>query len=82
MVQVGVNFKGGNNFPVCPLCKVKYDCQKHLVDCTQLTEANTICSEVPQYDDLFSKDFTKMLTVVQNLQENFRKRQNLLSKSE
>ena len=81
MVQVGANFKGGNNFPVCPLCKVQYDCQKHLLDCTKLTEANTICSELPQYDNLFSKDLTKMRIVVQNLEEKFRKRQKILAKS-
>ena len=82
MVQVGANFKAGNNFPLCPLCKIQYDSQKHLLDCSKLTEANTICSEVPQYDDLFSKDLKKMLNVTQNLKEKFSRRQKLLSKSD
>ena len=73
IVQVGANFKGGNKFTVCPLCKVQYDCQKHLHDYTKLTDANTICGEVPQYDDLFSKDLTKMLIVVQIQKTNSEK---------
>ena len=80
MIQVGANFKAGNAFPVCPLCKDEYDCQKHLIDFPELAEANAVCKETPKYDNLFRNDVTKMRAIVQILQSKFKKRQKLLLK--
>ena len=82
MVQVGANFKAGNAFPVCPLCKVEYDSQKHLMDCPKLAESNALCKDLPKYDQLFSNDVRKMMAVANILQTKFKRRQKLLLKQE
>ena len=79
MVQVGANFKAGNNNPLCPICKIAYDSQNHLLLCPDLNERNIICKEVPQYEEIFKNNFKKKMAVVMKLWENFKKRQKLLS---
>ena len=80
MIPVGANFKAGNPFPKCPLCKVEYDSQKHLLFCPKLTNENTVCQEIFQYDDLFSKNLEKQITITSKLHENLKKRKNLMKK--
>ena len=60
MLQVGANFKGSNPNPVCPLCKSSYDSQNHLLVCPSLIENDEICKEMPNYDDIFCQNLTKM----------------------
>ena len=81
MLQVGANFKGGNNFPVCPLCEISYDNQSHLLVRQKLTDKE-ICKQVPKYEDIFSNNVVKMLSVVTNMNLRFKKRQKLLSKTQ
>ena len=80
MIPVGANFKAGNPFPKCPLCKVEYDSQKHLLFCPKLTNENTVCQEIFQYDDLFSKNLEKQIAITSKLHENLKKRKNLMKK--
>ena len=63
MIPVGANFKAGNPFPKYPLCKVEYDSQKHLLFCPKLTNGNTVCQEIFQYDDLFSNNLEKQIAI-------------------
>ena len=63
MIPVGANFKAGNPFPKCPLCKVESDSQKHLLFCPKLTNENAVCQEIFQYDDLFSKNLEKQIAI-------------------
>ena len=61
MLAVGANFKAGNQKPLCPICKVAYDSQCHLLVCDKLLGNKSICEVIPQYDDLgkVSKNKTK-----------------------
>ena len=81
MVPVGANFKAGNRNPRCPLCKTEYASQSHLLECTMLVSDNTVCKDVIKYDDLFSNNLAKMMTVVRQIYENLKKRQNIIKKS-
>jgi hypothetical protein len=80
MLQVGVNFKGKNSNPVCPLCQIDYDSQNHLLECPKLVDLNLICQNKVLYEDLFSPDLVKMMLVVTNLNQNYKKRLKLLKK--
>ena len=57
MVTVGANYKAGNQRPLCPLCKVEYDSQPHLLVCAKLTNKDDICQKIPLYDDLFCENW-------------------------
>jgi hypothetical protein len=74
MLQVGANFKGSNPNPVCPLCKSSYDSQNHLLVCPILIKNNEICKEIPNYDDLFCQNLTKMSQIAKILSEKYKKR--------
>ena len=80
MIPVGANFKAGNPFPKCPLCKVEYDSQKHLLFCPKLTEENTVCQDIFNYDDLFGKNLQKKIVITSKLHENLQKRKKLMNK--
>ena len=80
MIPVGANFKAGNLFPRCPLCKVEYDSQKHLLFCPKLSD-NIICQEVLQYGDLFHKNVQKKIIVIKKLHQNLQRRQTHQRKS-
>ena len=80
MVTVGANYKAGNQRPLCPLCKVEYDSQPHLLVCAKLTNKNDICQKIPLYDDLFCENLEKKISVVKILQNNFKNRQNIIEK--
>ena len=80
MLQVGANFKGTNPNPICPLCKVGYDSQNHLLICPKLCDENSICKETPNYDDLFSENLQKIMVVAKILNQKYKKRIKLLKK--
>jgi hypothetical protein len=81
IIPVGANFKAGNLFPRCPLCKVEYDSQKHLLFCPTLSD-NIICQEVLKYGDLFHKIFQKKMIVIRKLHQNLQRRQKLIKESQ
>ena len=78
MLPVGANFKAQNPNPLCPLCKVEYDSQIHLLFCPKLLNINAVCKEVPNYDDLFSQNVEKQQKIANILWENIKKREKLL----
>ena len=77
MLAVGANYKAGNQKPLCPICKVAYDSQCHLLVCEKLLVNNSICEDIPQYDDLFSPNLETNVAV-QNLTEIYETGQKLV----
>ena len=77
MLAVGANYKAGNQKPTCPICKIAYDSQCHLLVCEKLLE-NTICDNLPKYEDLFSQNLERKIAVVRILNENFKTREKIL----
>ena len=81
MVNVGANFKAGNSRPLCPLCKVDYDSQNHLLVCPKLNENNSMCQNISRYDDLFCENLSKKIAVVRIISEKFKTRTKLIKDS-
>merc|ERR1712082_340740 len=80
MLPVGVNFRGTphsslsgtpNVDPVCPVCldPSTQDCQRHLMGCHKLVSSDLVQSIV-QYDDLFSTELSKKISVMRVLKLN------------
>ena len=59
MLRVGANYKGKTTRPLCPMCKVEYDSQSHLLTCSNLNDNSPVCQDLPYYDDLFGKNIQK-----------------------
>lgn len=78
MVQVGANYKAGIQNPICPVCKSESDTQSHLLTCSKLNDPNTICKEIPVYENLFSNNSKLKMELVLKLRENFKKREKIL----
>ena len=74
MLEVGANFKQGQKFPICPVCKIdtEYDSQYHLMVCTRLNDNVVTSHTIPEYDDLFKTELEKKMVNV--LKENFQTR--------
>ena len=81
MLRVGVNFKGKTTRPLCPICKVEYDSQSHLLACPKLNDNNRVCQDLPYYDYIFIKTFHKQVAVVRKLHQNFKRRQKILNEN-
>ena len=80
MIPVGANFKAGNPFPKCPLCKVEYDSQKHLLFCLKLTDQNTIWRDIFNYDDLFGTNLQTKIAMTSKLHEHLQKKAKVMNK--
>ena len=67
----------------CPVCKdpSSVDSQQHLLECASLADDLMIQqSETgPAYDDLFSTDVKKIISVAKVLADRFQKRKNILN---
>ena len=62
------------------LLVVCIDSQKHLLFCPKLDNENTVCQQIFQYDDLFSKKLEKKIGITSKLHENLLKKKNLIKK--
>ena len=78
MLRVGANYKGKTTRPLCPMCKVEYDSQSHLLACSKLNDNSPVCQDLPYYDDLFGKNILKQVAVVRKLHQNLKRRQKFL----
>ena len=78
MLRVGANYKGKRTRPLCPMCKVEYDSQSHLLTCSKLNDNSPVGQDLPYYDDLFGKDIQKQVAVVRKLHQNLKRRQKIL----
>ena len=82
MLNVGANYKEGGKkkFPTCPVCKVttEYDSQQHLMWCKAVNVNIVTGKTTPIYDDLFGENFEKKMQVVNFLQRNYLKRNQLI----
>ena len=81
MLRVSSNYGLTKNCPVCKDINSR-DSQEHLLTCEKLAPVNSLVQNIPKYDDLFGNDMEKFVIVLRNLQENFRKRKNLLEKED
>ena len=66
----------------CPVCKDEQfeDDQPHLLQCEKLISDSIITKDLPEYEDLFTKDVDKVVVVVRLLKENFEKSRKILEK--
>ena len=78
MLCVGANYKAGISRPLCPLCNTEYDSQSHLLECPRLNDENSMCHDIPKYEDLFCENISKKLTIVRILSEKFKTRTKLI----
>ena len=78
MLRVGANYKGKTTRPLCPMCKVEYDSQSHLLACSKLNDNSPVCQDLPYYDDLFGKNIIKQVAVVRKLHQHLKRRQKFL----
>ena len=81
MLRVSSNYGLTKNCPVCKDINSR-DSQEHLLTREKLATVNSLVQNIPKYDDLFGNDLEKFAIVLRNLQENFRKRKNLLEKED
>ena len=67
----------------CPVCQdAKFeDEQPHLLQCEKLISDSIITKDLPEYEDLFTKDVDKVVVVVRLLKENLGKRRKILKKN-
>ena len=78
MLRVGANYKGKTTRSLCPMCKVEYDSQSHLLACSKLNDNSPVGQDLPYYDDLFGKNILKQVAVVRKLHQNLKRRQKFL----
>ena len=85
MLNVGANYKEGGKkkFPTCPVCKVttEYDSQQHLMWCKAVNVNIVTGNRTPIYDDLFGENLEKKMQIVNFLQRNYLKRNQIIKQS-
>ena len=77
MFDVKSNYK--NRYPdlLCPLCCSVSDTQQHLLVCDKLVDTS-IVSRIPEYEDLFANDVSKIIGVASILKSKLTGRQKML----
>ena len=80
MLNVANNYGKDVN---CPLCQLKKDDQKHLIECLILksTCSDILYNDNAKYDDLFSENIGKQQKIVKLIENALRKREEILEKS-
>ena len=80
MLDLKCNFKNRYRDFLCPTGCGSDDTQQHLIDCEKLSDS-TLVSDLPEYDDLFSKDVKKILNFASILKARVSARANYVSKN-
>ena len=79
MLDLGENYQNKYSDLNCPVCEDKStrDSQSHLMVCPKLNE-NQIAQRAVNYEDIFEDDFEKQIEVARIMDQNFRKRKEIL----
>ena len=65
MLDVKCNFKNNHSDLSCPLCSLKEDDQKHILECPVLLQnIKDVAIETVNYDDIFEDDIYKQAKIL------------------
>ena len=78
MLDVKANYQGSHSNLKCELCEKHIDNQESLLVCEKLGGDAGLVSNLPLYDDLFSADVTKQISISSILEEQFKMRKKLI----
>merc|ERR1712179_476095 len=79
MIDVKTNFKNNNSDLSCPLCDIKEDDQKHVLECpTLLNNTSDVAEGNISYDDIFSNDVLKQAKILRIFNYSWKKRKDLM----
>ena len=76
--MIDVKTKGKYENILCPLCDLEEDTQRHLIECNALSK-NEVLVSIPVYEDLFSNDTQKILTIGRIIKSKLDKRNKILN---
>ena len=78
MLDVKTNYKNRYVNLLCPLGCNMEDTQQHLLACEKLGDSS-IVQKIPEYDELFDKDVTKIVNVASILRSKLSTRQKMMN---
>ena len=77
MLDIKCNYKSNHSNLCCPICKNENDDQQHLLCCEGLKDSSVV-DKLPNYEDLLSNSFEKVIGIAHILKKQYETRKSIL----